>query len=51
MQENWEFDDDGFMRLRLASIHDLPSRESERNYHWRLRRRPEDHPGLSDYGF
>jgi uncharacterized protein len=32
--ENWEFDDDGLMRWRLANINDLPIRESERKYHW-----------------
>ena len=48
--ENWEFDDDGLMRVRLASINDLPIDESERKYHWPLGRRPDDHPGLSDLG-
>ena len=48
--ENWEFDDEGLMRLRLASINDLPIKESERKYHWPLGRRPDDHPGLSDLG-
>ena len=48
--ENWEFDDDGLMRLRLASINDLPIRESERKYHWPLGRRPDNHAGLSDLG-
>ena len=49
--ENWEFDARGLMRLRLASINDLPIRESDRRYHWPLGRRPDDHPGLSDLGF
>src|ERR1700729_2293397 len=49
--ENWEFDENGLMRLRLASINDLPIGESERQYHWPLGRRPDDHPGLSDFGF
>jgi uncharacterized protein len=49
--ENWEFDDDGLMRVRYASINDLPLRESERKFHWPLGRRPDDHPGLSDLGF
>jgi uncharacterized protein len=49
--ENWEFDDDGLMRLRLANINDLSIRESERKYHWPLGRRPDKHPGLSDLGF
>ena len=49
--ENWEFDENGLMRLRIASINDLPITESERRYHWPLGRRPDDHPSLSDLGF
>jgi uncharacterized protein len=49
--ENWEFDEDGLMRQRLASINDLPIRESERKYHWPLGRRPDDHVELSELGF
>jgi uncharacterized protein len=49
--ENWEFDEEGLMRVRLASINDLPIKESERAYHWPLGRRPDDHPGLSALGF
>jgi uncharacterized protein len=49
--ENWEFDDNGLMRRRLASINDLPIKEAERKYHWAPGRRPDDHPGLSDLGF
>jgi len=48
--ENWEFDADGLMRRRIASINDLPIPESERRFHWPLGRRPDDHPGLSDLG-
>ena len=48
--ENWEFDDAGLMRLRIASINDLPIRESERKYRWPLGRRPEGHPSLSELG-
>jgi len=48
--ENWEFDVDGVMRARHASINDLPIQESERKYHWPFGRRPNDHPGLSDLG-
>jgi hypothetical protein len=48
--ENWEFDDDGLMRLRIASINDLPIKESERKYHWPQGARPADHPGLSELG-
>jgi uncharacterized protein len=49
--ENWEFDEQGLMRLRIASINDLPIKESERKYFWPLGRRPDDHPSLSDLGF
>ena len=48
--ENWEFDDDGLMRLRIASINDLPIAASERKFHWRPGRRPDDHPGLTALG-
>jgi uncharacterized protein len=48
--ENWEFDENGLMRLRYACINDLPIKESERKYHWPLGRRPDDHPELSDLG-
>jgi nuclear transport factor 2 (NTF2) superfamily protein len=48
--ENWEFDENGFMLRRFASINDLPIAESDRKYHWPLGRRPDDHPGLSDLG-
>lgn len=48
--ENWEFDAYGLMRLRIASINDLPIKESERKYHWPLGRRPDDHASLSELG-
>jgi nuclear transport factor 2 (NTF2) superfamily protein len=48
--ENWEFEDDGLMRVRHASINDLPIEESGRRYHWPIGRRPDDHPGLSELG-
>jgi len=48
--ENWEFDELGLMRMRFASINDLPIKESERKYYWPLGRRPDGHPGLSDLG-
>jgi hypothetical protein len=48
--ENWEFDDNGLMAVRHASINDLSIREDERKFHWPLGRRPDDHPGLSDLG-
>ena len=46
--ENWEFEENGLMRRRLASVNDLPIRESDRLFRWPLGRRPDDHPGLSD---
>lgn len=48
--ENWQFDDDGFMAVRLASINDVPITEAERKFHWPLGRRPDGHPGLSALG-
>lgn len=48
--ENWEFDEQGYMRLRIASINDLPIRESERKYRWPLGPRPDDYPSLSALG-
>jgi len=45
--ENWEFNPDGLMQRRYASINDLPIRETDRRYHWPLGRRPDNHPGLS----
>lgn len=46
--ENWEFDADGLMRRRIASINDAPLAEKDRLFHWPLGRRPDDHPSLSD---
>ena len=47
--ENWEFDDDGLMRRREASINDKPIAEGERRFFWSAPGpRPEDHPGLID---
>lgn len=48
--ENWEFDDNGLMDVRHASINDLPIQAADRKFHWPLGRRPDDHPGLSDLG-
>jgi uncharacterized protein len=49
--ENWEFNEHGLMTIRHASINDLLIREQDRRYHWPLGRRPDDHPGLSSFGF
>jgi nuclear transport factor 2 (NTF2) superfamily protein len=48
--ENWEFDAEGLMRLRIASINDLPIHEPERKFRWPLGRRPDGHPGLTELG-
>ena len=49
--ENWEFDELGYMRRRIASINDLPIAAADRKYHWPAPgSRPADHPGLSDLG-
>lgn len=48
--ENWEFNDQGFMMRRFASINDLPIKAPERKFFWPLGPRPDEHPGLSDLG-
>lgn len=48
--ENWEFDEQGLMRTRHASINELHIAEADRKFHWPLGRRPDNHPGLSDLG-
>lgn len=48
--ENWEFDARGLMRVRIASINDLPISADERLFDWPSGRRPDDHPGLSELG-
>jgi len=49
--ENWEFNDEGLMTSRFASINDLRILEADRKYQWALGRRPDDHTGLSELGF
>src|SRR5262245_1471862 len=46
--ENWEFNVNGLMQRRIASINDLPIAAKDRKYHWPLGPRPGDHPSLSD---
>ena len=46
--ENWEFNEQGLMQRRFASINDLLIPETARKFHWPQGRRPDDHPGLSD---
>jgi uncharacterized protein len=46
--ENWQFDADGLMERRIASINEHPIAEADRKFRWPLGRRPDDHRGLSD---
>ncbi|SDD30509.1 Protein of unknown function [Cupriavidus sp. YR651] len=39
------------MQRRFACIHDMSIKESDRKFFWPLGRRPDDHPGLSSFGF
>jgi nuclear transport factor 2 (NTF2) superfamily protein len=48
--ENWEFDAEGLMRRRIASINDLPIDAASRKFRWPQGRRPDDHPSLSELG-
>ena len=48
--EQWEFDEEGLMRRREASINDVPIDEAQRLFRWPLGPRPEDHPGLTELG-
>jgi nuclear transport factor 2 (NTF2) superfamily protein len=48
--ENWEFDAQGLMALRHASINDVVISEEKRLFRWPAGRRPDDHPGLSELG-
>lgn len=48
--ENWEFEANGLMRRRIASINDLEIREDERQLLFDQGRRPDDYPGLSELG-
>jgi nuclear transport factor 2 (NTF2) superfamily protein len=49
--ENWEFNDDGLMAHRHASINEHPIEAKDRKFFWALGRRPDDHPDLSDFNF
>lgn len=49
--ENWEFDENGLMKSRYASINDLAIQVQERKFLWPRGRRPDDHPGLTELGF
>ena len=49
--ENWEFDPDGLMAYRHASINEHPIAEVDRKFLWPLGRRPDNYAGLSEFGF
>jgi hypothetical protein len=48
--EQWEFDENGLMRRREASINDVPIAEADRKFLWEGRIRPADFPGLTALG-
>ncbi len=48
--ENWQFDENGLMALRYASINDMPIKEADRKFFWPLGRRPDEHASLSELG-
>lgn len=48
--ENWEFDKNGLMSRRIASINDISIEESERKFFWPSDRRPDSYEGLSKLG-
>ena len=48
--ENWQFDPEGLMERRIASINEHPVAEKDRLFRWPLGARPDGHPGLSEIG-
>jgi nuclear transport factor 2 (NTF2) superfamily protein len=48
--EQWEFDAEGLMRRREASINDIRIAEKDRLFRWPQGPRPADHPGLTELG-
>lgn len=48
--ENWEFNEEGLMQRRIASINEHPILESERKLTWPLGRRPDNSPSLTELG-
>jgi hypothetical protein len=48
--EQWEFDAQGLMQRREASINDVAIADSQRLFHWPLGPRPADHAGLTALG-
>lgn len=48
--ENWEFNEEGLMQRRIASINDVAIAEQDRKFHFDQGRRPDDYASLSDLG-
>jgi len=48
--ENWEFDENGLMQVRFASINDLAIDKADRKLTWESDIRPDDYPSLSEMG-
>jgi uncharacterized protein len=48
--ENWEFNPQGLMQMRIASINDLPIQEADRKLRWSGPRRPDAYPSLTELG-
>ena len=48
--ENWQFDTNGLMELRYASINDLAINKEDRKFFWPLGRRPDEHGSLNELG-
>ena len=48
--EQWEFDAEGLMRRREASINDVPIQVTDRRFRWPLGPRPAENHGLSELG-
>lgn len=48
--ENWKFDDEGYMAERHASINDVPISHESRLFFWPSGPRPDAHPGLTELG-
>jgi nuclear transport factor 2 (NTF2) superfamily protein len=48
--EQWEFDENGLMRRREASINDVPIKPEDRKFLWSAGPRPADYPGLTELG-
>jgi uncharacterized protein len=48
--ENWQFDDEGLMERRVASINEHPIAEPDRLFRWLLGPRPSGSPGLTELG-